>query len=145
MLFATLTSMRSYNPIPNIITYFMPEKGPRPLQRASLLGYETGQFLINIGDIVTSLFISLGVFLILIIINKILPDKYNHKLIGQKVRQYIQDYKWNVFTRFYIESYIELGIAATIQIFNMKDISNYDDLNININIIFAVLILVFSI
>jgi hypothetical protein len=145
MLFATLISMRSYNPIPNIMSYIMPEKGPRPFRRASLLGYETSQFFINIGDILTTLSITLVLLPILIVIKKILPDKYHQKFIGKKVKQYIQGYKWNVFTRFYIECYIELAIAAAVQIFAMKDISDYKDFNIDINIIFAVLILVISI
>jgi hypothetical protein len=142
MLFAALISSRSYNPIPNIITYMIPEKGPRPFRRASLLGYETGQFLLNIGDIITALFITIGTLPILIIIKKVLPQRYQMKYIGKKVSQLIQDYRWNVFTRLYIEGYIEFAVAALIQLYTKSYLSDYSDYNMMINFIFAVLMIV---
>ena len=142
MLFATLVSTRSYIPIPSIMTYMITEKGPRPFRRASLLGYETGQFLLNIGDIVTALFMTLGTLPLLIIIKKALPRRYQQKYVGKKVSQLIKDYRWNAFTRFYIEAYIELAVAALIQLFTMNYLSDSSDVNLMINFIFAVVIMV---
>ena len=75
LLFATLSGVGDFNPLPNFIEYVIPVEGPSPEYRVMLLGYDTCQFLINIGGIITTLLISILTYPLLYSIKQVLGKR----------------------------------------------------------------------
>jgi hypothetical protein len=136
-LFALLTGSLDFNPLPNILSYVMPKEGPLPIYRAILIGYDTSQLIYNIGSIIFMLFLFLLAYPLLLLIQRLVKPKGKiYNLAGKG----IANYRWNVFTRLIIQTYIELELAAVFQIQAFKDFS-YDwsgKLNLVLGSIFLV-------
>jgi hypothetical protein len=137
MLFALLASLRGYCPVPNLMEYMIPIEDPKPPYRAGLLGYETSQFLYNSGEMVSALLFSISIEVFLMLVRLILPKKWSNSILGKVLNNLVSECRWNLFIRFFIESYIEIGIAAGIQLLKIKDISNLNSLNQIVNILFG--------
>jgi hypothetical protein len=122
ILFAFLTGSLDFNPLPNILSYMMPKEGPLPIYRAILIGYDTSQFIYNIGSILFTLFLFLLAYPLLLLVQRLVKPKGKIYNLAGKC---IANYRWNVFTRLIIQTYIELELAAVFQIQALKDFS-YD-------------------
>jgi hypothetical protein len=141
-LFGVLSGLRGYSPIPNVLEYIIDREGPKPYNRAVLMGYESSQFLLNCGEMISTLFIIISLLPILILLRKMFSIKKRNSWIYSIVDRSILNYKWNVFTRFFVESYIEIGIAVFMQIWIVRDESIYESSNLIINLILCFPVLV---
>jgi hypothetical protein len=145
LLFGLLSGLRGYSPIPNLISYMMDTEGPKPYNKAVLMGYDSSQFLLNCGDMLTTIFITIILFPVFFLVKKLIPTKFSNTWIYGFFLSCLLDYKWNVFTRFFVESYIEIAIAAIMQIWVAGDSSIYESSNLIANLVLSLPILVISI
>jgi hypothetical protein len=145
LLFGLLSGLRGYSPIPNLISYMMETEGPKPYNKAVLMGYDSSQFLLNCGDMLTIIFITIILFPVFFLVKKLIPTKFSTTWIYGFFLSCFLEYRWNVFTRFFVESYIEIAIAAIMQIWVAGDSSIYESSNLIANLVLSLPILVISI
>jgi hypothetical protein len=144
MLFAFLSSLRGYCPFPNLMEYLITVEDPKPTYRAGLIGYKTSLFLYNSGEMITTFGFSLFCYATGFILKLIIPKKYSDRLLPRKLSSFLEGFRWNMFIRFFIESYIELSIAAALQVLNIHKISNFESINQIINVVTGGLFMVNS-
>jgi hypothetical protein len=132
-----IKSLGSNSMIPIPYNSFNLNSGPEPYKEAKIYGLETSLFLSN--SIIFLL--TFAIFLL------IYPILYIKKLIKVKIiEDYLEkkqaDYKFNFFIRFWLQSYLSIGIMAAIQIKSWFGYS-YEEVNDFVigNCCFAVIII----
>jgi hypothetical protein len=116
-LFAVLTGSRSYIPIPNFIGKLVPKEGSTSFYRAYLLGFSRPEFIYNTGEALSGIIAIILIYPILLLIRKLTRAKYSKKYLFKLLESYISNYRWNVFLRFLLESYLEITLSAFIQLY----------------------------
>ncbi|OMJ81592.1 hypothetical protein SteCoe_17901 [Stentor coeruleus] len=107
-----LSSFGQYNIVPNAGYYiFSPNSSTEPYLEARRFGFKSSTFLLNTGQIFTSCFTILIMWFFIFIISR-LPYFKN----ARKIKNLLSNYKYSFFIRFWIQSCLEIGICAIIQI-----------------------------
>ena len=98
--------------IPNIfIKIFKDDSTSSPYNNALQYGLSTSVFWINIGPDIMNLLIFLAPFPIIYILSKLLQGK-----ISSKFSLLLDNYKYSVFLRYWIQSYLDIGIFSFVQL-----------------------------
>jgi hypothetical protein len=118
------------------------KEGVKPYEKALLLGYETTQFLINCGEMLSAFFIFIGLYPILFCLKKIIAPRYPKSFIHAKLLALLHDYHWNFFSRYFIESYMEIVVATLLQVIYAEDAVGTNTANLYINLLFSLFALV---
>jgi hypothetical protein len=106
------TSFGTFNLIPNPLKDLVSfDESLTPYSEAKNYGFDTSLFHINAG----SYLINLAFFLILIPILYI-GQKCCFRFLSEKCGKWLQNYKYNFFLRFWVQSYLNLTILAAIQL-----------------------------
>ncbi|CAG9326438.1 unnamed protein product [Blepharisma stoltei] len=135
-VYTFLNNLNSFNIMPNIFEkYVDSSNGEKPYKQAYDYGYETNLFLLNCGSILTSLCIIVICFPIVAFLSKC-----TYRWIGKKFTEQLREYKFSVFIRFWLESYIEIGAAALIGLLNFPVNNGTEIFNIIICLLFEILI-----
>ena len=112
------TSMGSYNVIPNYFQYvFDPNSTSAPYTEASNYGLSSSVFWINMGSDMTGITAIIIIFPVIFILSKIRVQR-----ISEKASKYLQNYRYSVFLRFFIQTYLDLGIFALVQLISVINI-----------------------
>ena len=105
-----LQALAGYSILPNLMEYmFDAETSSKPIQRFQRVGLSTTVFWINIGQNFVMLIFNLSIWPFLI-----LGSKFPY--ISGPCFKLLQNYKYSLFLRFWIEVYLELGLFSLIQI-----------------------------
>ena len=105
-----IQAIGGYSVIPNwIALFFNKNASGEPSDRAKILGVKSSVFWVNFGSnlLLLMAYIGLAPFIYL---GMWVPGVYKH------CENWIRNYKYNLFLRFWIEVYLEIGIYALIQI-----------------------------
>ena len=106
------TAIGSNSMIPNIFERFENKDSLKPPQhRAKKIGIKSSLFLINAGVDITILFGIISLLPLVYVISKIGLGSISSKFAGK-----LQEYKYNVFLRFWIQTYLSFGIYSLIDI-----------------------------
>ena len=101
--------------IPNVFEYFLGNgEKSKPFRLKPELSITTSQFIINFG-------VQLSILLIAILLYPIIcfASESNFTFISKKMKKYKESYKFNFFLRFWIQSYLDIGIFAIFQILSV--------------------------
>jgi hypothetical protein len=121
-----------YNYFPNIFQ-LIEKEGPSPFRNAEEFGYDTSQFLRNNGVIIT-FFVAVGILWPLIFfISTFLSN--SSRMISKAIIKLRIYYNWNAYIRVYIETYLVTAIVCLLQL----KYSEYDNSNLMINFISAII------
>jgi hypothetical protein len=121
-----------YNYFPNIFQ-LIEKEGPSPFRNAEEFGYDTSQFLRNNGVIIT-FFVAVGILWPLIFfISTFLSN--SSRMISKAIIKLRIYYNWNTYIRVYIETYLVTAIVCLLQL----KYSEYDNSNLMINFISAII------
>lgn len=93
--------------IPNLFEYVVAESGGPRNELSERNGYETNTFLLNCGDLWTVLMLQTLLYPVFVILSEI-----RCKRVAQFFRKIAVSYKWNLYIRFWIEAYLEIGMAS---------------------------------
>ena len=105
-----LQSIAGYSVLPNIMEFiFDTDSSSKPIDRFKRVGLKSSVFLINFGQSLFVLIVNIGIFP-LILIGARLP------YVSEICTQLMKNYRYNLFIRFWIETYLELGLFSLIQI-----------------------------
>jgi hypothetical protein len=96
-----------FNPLPNLFSYFDSEEGSVPVC-AERQGFDSSNFLDNAGQLLTTSFLLALCWPLFCVFG----------LISKHFRKAASEYRWNYFTRFVIQGYVELLVAAQVQVFS---------------------------
>jgi hypothetical protein len=124
-----------YNYFPNIF-HLIEKDGPSPFSNAEDFDYDTSQFLRNNGVIITFFVAVIIVWPMVFLTSKVVagkPDK-----ISKALRRLCSSYNWNSYLRVYIETYLVVAIVCLLQL----KYSDYDNANLVINFISALIAIV---
>lgn len=109
LYFSTLGSL---NLLPNPATYlFSISNTSEPYLEARRFGFETSYFLYNNGILTAYFIVYVSLIPIFFIGSRIFKNS-----IGLKCSNYLKNYKYGFFLRFWLQSYINIGILSIIQI-----------------------------
>ena len=105
-----IQAIGGYSVIPNwIALFFNKDASGEPSDRAKILGVKSSVFWVNFGSSLL-LLMAYIVFAPFIYLGMWVPKVYKY------CENWIRNYKYNLFLRFWIEVYLEIGIFALIQI-----------------------------
>lgn len=105
-------SLGGYNIIPNSMQYsFSSTDTTSPYTEAQDYGIKTAVFLINIGPTITLFIAILCCWPIAYILSRCNYDK-----IRKKSLKFMKTYKYGIFIRLWIQSFVEFGIFAAVQL-----------------------------
>ena len=106
----TSTALINYNVIPNVMALFCDEEATsRPSKQLKDFGIESSVMLINVGPIWMIFIYCLISTIFYLVLAAVFKDSV-------KIQKFKTKYKFNLMIRFWIESYLELGIYALIQV-----------------------------
>ncbi|CAG9335149.1 unnamed protein product [Blepharisma stoltei] len=120
-----LNNLNSFNIMPNIFSYIIyKNEGNTPYSQAKEFGYDSDLILITTGNDFTLILASLLAFPIIFFFSRC-----SYRWIGKKFMKTVKAYQFSFYLRFWIQSYLELGAAASIGLVtfgfnNMMQISN---------------------
>lgn len=98
--------------IPNPFLYiFDPNSTSEPYLQARNFGFDTSVFFINIGFSIAQFFIILSFWPLLHILSK-----FNLGKISLKIYKLLRNYRYSFFLRYWSQAYLDIGIAAIIQL-----------------------------
>ena len=111
-----LTSVGDFNLLPNIMIHvFDKNSSSIPFNQAKIIGIETSVFWINIGKVALPFLFFIIILPFLYVVSKIkLGD------LDEKILKILKNYKYSFFLRFWIQSYLDLGIYSIIQLKSVK-------------------------
>ena len=129
--------------IPNCMVYiFDRNSSTTPYDRAKISGIDTSVFWINIGKIVLPLifFICLWPFMAI-------ASKFNMGKLTLKLLKLLENYKYSLFLRFWIQAYIDIEASSIIQLksVKIKQFKTYSDAEFYFNQFSAAASMVISI
>ncbi|OMJ83264.1 hypothetical protein SteCoe_15852 [Stentor coeruleus] len=106
-----LGSFGQYNIAPNVAYYiFAPNSTSEPYLEARRFGLQTSVFWLNTGSMFTIFFVACVLWPVLLILSKF-------KLFeNRKLTKIIENYRYSFFIRFIIQTFLDVGIYAIIQI-----------------------------
>jgi hypothetical protein len=105
-----LVGMRIESKLPNIFSYIISQSDGVPIPEKYInYGYSTNLLLLNAGVHLTILFIFIVIDLILLALSLV---PYFHT----KLKPVLEKFKYSVFLRFWIQTYLDLFLASTIGI-----------------------------
>ena len=113
-------SIGSYSIVPNLMDKLINKNLSNPNEKAAKAGITSSVFFYNIGQNILIFSFSLICLPILLIFSRITTGK-----IRLKLTKIISEYRYNFFTRFWIQTYLSFGIFALISyesVINIKDI-----------------------
>ena len=109
------TSLSSYNVIPNYFQYvFDPNSTSAPYTEASNYGFNSSVFWINMGPDMTGFIAIIVIFPVILLLSTIKVKK-----ISEKASKYLLNYRYGVFLRFLIQTYLDIGIFAMVQLISV--------------------------
>ena len=114
-LSAVLSSFLEFSLIPNLFEYALEEKlddEPVPHKEAVDFGYETSTFLMNGGEMICSTIVMMTILPIAILLRKC-----RHHRVAGYFHDVVKGYRWSFFIRAWIEIYLEVLVAAYLQVF----------------------------
>mmetsp|Transcript_26350 Transcript_26350/g.47291 ORF Transcript_26350/g.47291 Transcript_26350/m.47291 type:complete len:934 (-) Transcript_26350:220-3021(-) len=110
-LSAFLTSLLNFNLIPNVFQFFVPDGGPDTPARAKRVSIESHLFLMNGGELLTTLIAGLFYLPLALMLQKVIRVNMVKNYFASVVR----DFRWNYFVKFCFEAQLEMTIAALMQ------------------------------
>ncbi|CAG9314446.1 unnamed protein product [Blepharisma stoltei] len=114
--YAFVTSMNGSYYLPNLFEYFIDKsQGTAPYTQAIKYGYDTDLFLINVGSAITAL----GAIVASLPVVYFLSN-CSQRYLAKKLAGILKNYKWSVFVRFWIQSYLDFTAAALIGLLNFS-------------------------
>ncbi|CAG9321670.1 unnamed protein product [Blepharisma stoltei] len=109
-LYSFLNSLNSYDVIPNLYEILAPESdGKTPYKEAKEFGYKTDLILLNAGNLLTVFSAIMAVYPAIIFFSQC-----SNKWFGKMFTGILKHYKYSVFLRFWIQSYLDIGAPAVI-------------------------------
>jgi hypothetical protein len=103
-------SLRRHNYMPNFMTYIFDSNATsKPYTEAYNYRFNTSVFWINAGVAMAIILVLLLIFLFILIFSKICKST-------SKLKKYLKNYRYGVFIRFWIQSYLDLGFFCLVQI-----------------------------
>ncbi|CAG9329647.1 unnamed protein product [Blepharisma stoltei] len=115
-LYAFIISLNGNYYLPNLFELIIDEdQGTEPYAQAKKYGYDTDLLLLNSGSALTTLgaiIASLPVIYFL--------SRCSHRYLARKLAGLIKNYKWSVFVRFWIQSYLDISASALIGLLNFS-------------------------
>lgn len=111
------------NMFPNPFSGYNHIPQSRPYLEARRYGIETGSFIYNAGLLIVNFFIILGAFPFIFIMKKL-----KLRFVSNKCNELLENYRFSVFLRYWIQSYLDLGFFAIINIRTVTDkkVGNYN-------------------
>ena len=105
--------------VPNFLLYIIDVNDSNLPKELKDCGMESFRFWVNFGSSLTILasFIVFWPFFICL-------SKFQVKWLSEKCENYVKNYKFNFFIKFWLQSYLEIGIFALISFNNMNDFSS---------------------
>ena len=111
-LSAFFTALGGFNIMPNPITYIFDNNSTSdPYAEASNYGIQTSVFWINFGPSAFTLLLYIAVWPLVYLLSKVKIGK-----IAAKFAKYLAGYRYSLFLRFWIVSYLDIGFFAIIQL-----------------------------
>lgn len=101
----------SYNLVPNIFNYFIHDDSPRNSRSARRDDIDSTLFLVNAGQLLSSLLVGLAIAPFIWLLSII-----NVRRIKEFFESMLQSYCWNYFIRFALEAYLEILFASVFQV-----------------------------
>jgi hypothetical protein len=101
----------SFNFIPNIFEYFIKYKSRSTPKRYEEMGFDSPIYLLNNGDLFTILVINIAFYLILKLLYVIFKGR-DGKCLSITAKG-IVCYEWSFYSRFVIQSYLDIAVAAS--------------------------------
>jgi hypothetical protein len=95
------------DPLPNLFSYFDNEEGSVP-PCARRQGFESSNYVGNVGQLLTTFLLCCVCWPLFCLLGK--ASKYFERVAGS--------YRWNFFLRFFIQGYLELLVAAAVQLYS---------------------------
>ena len=112
IIISICTSIGDYNYIPNTVAYIFSNRASSPPKDSiKKAGIETSVFWINLGQSLTPFLASLVLFPIIKFSSCLTSGK-----LQEKLKEYLKNYRYSLFIRFLIESYLDFLFFAQIQI-----------------------------
>jgi hypothetical protein len=107
-----LNSLVSYNIAPNFMVYFFnPDSTTPPYLQALLFGFTTSVFWINVGPNILLILIILSIYPFIYF-----AAKFDLGKISNILKNYLKNYRYGVFLRFWIQCYLDLGFFCLVQL-----------------------------
>lgn len=101
-----------YNLLPNAMEYiFSPNSTSSPYKEASDYGVTSSVFWINIGPNISVFLAILAIWPFIFFISKLKIGK-----IAVKSAKFLGNYKYSIFLRFWIQTYLDVGVYSLIQL-----------------------------
>ena len=114
------TAIGSYNMVPNIFERLIDKNvSSVPYHEANKIGIKSSVFFINAGSDLTVLIIFL-IFLPLVL----LFARTNFGKVSRKFEEKLHEYRYDVFIRFWIQTYLNFGVFALL---NYESVRNNKD------------------
>ena len=105
-----LKAISGYNIVPNLIDDFFDSKTTtEPIDREKRSGIDSTVFWINMGPSLLMLVVYIGFIPFLVLGTKV-------RYLRDRCKKYIENYKFSFFIRFWIQSFMDFGIFALIQV-----------------------------
>ena len=130
-----IRALRGFSLIPNYFEYFFNSSlSPAPNRRQRNTGISSTVFWVNIGPNTLILVFYVGMFPVLFIGSRV-------RKLSDLCKNLMGNYKFSIFIRFWVESYLELGIFSFIQT-GQAGLNNFQRIfNLVSSIIIAVIII----
>jgi hypothetical protein len=126
-------SVLDFNLIPNLFQYFVHDSSAAPPSRVQRVGTNSSLFILNAGQTLVTFLMVLSLWPVFCLLSRL----KNHKVAG-----YFYDaagaFKWNYFIRFFIEGYLDLFVAAVVQL----NALSLGSVNFGFNAVLAVIVVV---
>lgn len=121
ILVSFLKSLNEYSVIPNVFSMFIDYSGPEPFDNAVDVGFESCQFLINAGNMLSIFLVivllDLAVILIGLAFRYFKCDCVCFQRLVMKIYTKIH---WNSYIRYVIEGYLDISLAAFLQVYYVR-------------------------
>lgn len=112
------SAMGNFNMLPNVVEYiFDSNSASGPFEEAQNIGFTSSLFFINFGK---QILIFIGTLLIWPIVK--LFQIINLGMLSSKIKKILKNYKYSFFIRFWIQSILDVGFYAIIQLKSVKSI-----------------------
>jgi hypothetical protein len=103
-------SIGSFGMIPNLLEDYLDKNlSEPPYQQAQIIGIETSVFLLNIATDLTVLIVFLCFLPFIYLVSSMKLGKFS-----KKFEEKLYEYRYDVFIRFWIQSYLSFGVFAII-------------------------------
>ena len=93
---------------------FDPNSTSAPYTEASNYGFNSSVFWINMGPDMTGFIAIIVIFPVILLLSTIKVKK-----ISEKASKYLLNYRYGVFLRFLIQTYLDIGIFAMVQLISV--------------------------